>query len=209
MGLKGPVPSTLHNKYPFPIVDEYSNFRLTFPSPNTHTSIIINSLPLFGIPSYIHTNSDLCFSAELNDFFHGEGIEISRTTPYNFQCNGQIKSLNGTLWGTINLAIRTRNLEVGERSPWCASLHPVLIMYGNTSGTYISANWPPVYQLLRRYSCAKTKEHLSRIHSSTWWSGFIAIPHALAFDSQMSFHSSTSASTHWSNLTTCSKGWPY
>ena len=51
-------------------------------------------------------------SAQLKDFLLQKGISSSRTTPYNPGGNGQVERLNGTLWKTVLLALKTRELPV-------------------------------------------------------------------------------------------------
>lgn len=70
---------------------------------------------LFGMPAFIHSDRGASFlSAELKDFLYSRGIATSRTTAYNPQGNGQVERLNGTLWKTIQLALRTKNLSTEE-----------------------------------------------------------------------------------------------
>lgn len=42
------------------------------------------------------------------------GIACSRTTPYNPQGNGQVERLNGTLWKTIQLSLRSKRLDATD-----------------------------------------------------------------------------------------------
>lgn len=53
-------------------------------------------------------------SAELKKFLHEKGIATSRTTAYNPQGNGQVERLNGTLWKTIQLALKSQKFEITE-----------------------------------------------------------------------------------------------
>lgn len=68
---------------------------------------------IFGMPSYVHSDRGTAFlSAEVQEFLHVRGIATSRTTGYNPQGNGQVEKLNFTLWRTILLALKTKNLSV-------------------------------------------------------------------------------------------------
>ncbi|GFO33885.1 pro-pol polyprotein [Plakobranchus ocellatus] len=70
---------------------------------------------LFGMPQYIHSDRGSNFmSSELKDFLHSKGIATSHTTPYNPRGNGQVERLNGTLWKTITLALKSRGLRIDE-----------------------------------------------------------------------------------------------
>ncbi|GFO31071.1 pro-pol polyprotein [Plakobranchus ocellatus] len=70
---------------------------------------------LFGMPQYIHSYRGSNFmSSELKDFLHSKGIATSHTTPYNPRGNGQVERLNGTLWKTITLALKSRGLRIDE-----------------------------------------------------------------------------------------------
>ena len=53
-------------------------------------------------------------SAELKEFLNNKGIATSRTTAFNPRGNGQVERLNGTIWKTVNLALKTRSLAVNH-----------------------------------------------------------------------------------------------
>jgi hypothetical protein len=116
---KGPVPSNCKNHYILTVIDEYSRFPFAFPCRDVSTSTVIECLDklfsLFGTPSYIHSDRGASFmSRELTSFLHSKGIATSRTTPYNPEGNGQAERFNGTIWKTIMLALKTRNLNVNQ-----------------------------------------------------------------------------------------------
>lgn len=50
-------------------------------------------------------------SNDLKQFLLSNGVACSGTTPYNPQGNGQAERLNGTLWKTIRLFLRARELD--------------------------------------------------------------------------------------------------
>ncbi|XP_066906426.1 uncharacterized protein [Halyomorpha halys] len=53
-------------------------------------------------------------SKDVKNFLHANGVATSRTPPYNPEGNGQVERLNGTLWKTINLAVKTQGLKVED-----------------------------------------------------------------------------------------------
>ena len=115
---KGPLPSTSHNKYLLTMIDEYSRFPFAFPCSGLTASAIIKCFcqlfSLFGMPSYIHSDRGSSFmSYELNNFLHSKGIATSRTTSFNPKGNGQVERLDGTLWKTVTLALKTKGLAMG------------------------------------------------------------------------------------------------
>ena len=112
---KGPLPSTSHNKYLLTMIDEYSRFP--FPCSDMTASTIIKCFcqlfSLFGMRSYIHSDRGSSFmSYELKNFLHSKGIATSRTTSFNPKGNGQVERLNGTLWKTVTLALKTKGLAI-------------------------------------------------------------------------------------------------
>ena len=62
-------------------------------------------------------------SAEIKNFLFTKGVATSHTTAYNPQGNGQVERLNGTLWKTISLALKTRGLPTTH---WEIVLHDAL-----------------------------------------------------------------------------------
>ncbi len=116
---KGPLPSKSANKYLLTIVDEYSRFPFAYACPDMNASTLIKCFTqlfsLFGMPAFIHSDRGSSFmSAEFKTFLHGKGVATSRTTPYNPQGNGQVERLNGTLWKTINMSIKSHNADVSN-----------------------------------------------------------------------------------------------
>lgn len=117
MDFKGPLPSSTRNHYILTIIDEYSRFPFAFACSDMTSQTVIRCLcqlfSLFGVPSYIHTDRGASFmSAEVQQFLLERGVASSRTTPYNPQGNGQVERLNGTLWKSIQLALKSRELPV-------------------------------------------------------------------------------------------------
>ena len=112
---KGPLPSINQNKYLLVICDEFSRFPFAFVCKDVSSRTVINHLcslfSVFGMPSYVHSDRGASFmSNELKSFLHSKGIATSRTTPYNPTGNSQVERLNGTLWKTITLALKSNNL---------------------------------------------------------------------------------------------------
>ena len=128
LDFKGPLPTNNQNKFMLTIIDEYSRFPFAFPCKDVSAQSIIDCLgqlfSIFGMPAFIHSDRGSGFmSAQLKDFLLQKGISSSRTTPYNPGGNGQVERLNGTLWKTISLALKTRELPV---SCWQDVLHDSL-----------------------------------------------------------------------------------
>lgn len=116
---KGPLPTVTHNKYILTIIDEYSRFPFAFPCKDLTSNTVIKCLKeifmIFGTPQYIHSDRGSSFiSNELRNFLIPLGVACSRTTPYNPQCNGQVERLNGTLWKTVQLLLRSKNMAITQ-----------------------------------------------------------------------------------------------
>ena len=112
---KGPLPSNNKNIYLLDIIDEYSRFPFAFPCPDTKSSTVINCFnqlfSMFGMPSFIHSDQGSAFmSHELKQYLLSKNVATSKSTPFNPQCNGQVEKLNGTLWKSITMALRSHGL---------------------------------------------------------------------------------------------------
>ncbi|XP_052754766.1 uncharacterized protein LOC128201532 [Galleria mellonella] len=117
LDFKGPLPSNTENKYILTIVDEFSRFPFAYPCKDVSSGTVITCLKdlffTFGTPLYIHSDRGAGFmSQEFKDFLLRNNIACSRTTPYNPEGNGQVERLNGTLWRTIQLSLRSKNLDI-------------------------------------------------------------------------------------------------
>ena len=115
----GPVPSSSKNVFSLTIVDEFSRFPWSFPCSDISAKTVIKCLDelfsVFGVPAYIHSDRGSQFmSKELKNYLHNRGVATSRTTAYNPQGNGQCERMNGTIWKTILLALKTRGLHVSQ-----------------------------------------------------------------------------------------------
>ena len=65
-------------------------------------------------------------SHELKEFLNSCSVPYSRSTPYNPEGNGQVERLNGTLWKTVNLFLKSQNLSTNRWQEVLASaLHSV------------------------------------------------------------------------------------
>ena len=112
---KGPLPSAGPNKYLLTLVDEYSRFPFAFPCKDMKSSTVISCLEqffaMFGMPSYVHNDRAPDFLLdEIKTYLKTRGIATSRTSRYNPQGNGQIERYNGTIWRTVMLALRSKQL---------------------------------------------------------------------------------------------------
>ncbi|XP_046860760.1 uncharacterized protein LOC124453988 [Xenia sp. Carnegie-2017] len=119
LDFKGPLPSTDKKRYILTIIDEYSRFPFAFPCEDVSARTIVACLSelfsVFGMPTYIHSDRGSGFmSAELKSFLLQKGISSSRTTSYNPAGNGQVEKFNGTLWKTVCLALRSKNLPINH-----------------------------------------------------------------------------------------------
>lgn len=116
---KGPLPTNTQNKYILTVIDEYSRFPFAYPCKDTSAETTIKALKdiffTFGFPQFIHSDRGAAFmSKELLTFLNSLGVATSRTTPYNPQGNGQVERLNGTLWRTIQLALKCKKLDISN-----------------------------------------------------------------------------------------------
>ena len=128
LDFKGPLPTTNKNAYFLNIIDEFSRFVFVYPCANIDSATVINCLlqlfTMCGFPNYIHSDRGSAFmSSELKEFLSSRGIATSRTTPYNPRGNGQIEKENSTIWKSIVLALKTRDLPI---SHWQEVLPQVL-----------------------------------------------------------------------------------
>ena len=123
LDFKGPVKGK--NNYLLIVIDEYSRFLFVFPCPNMTAQTVINCLTtlfcMFGLPGFIHTDCDSCFSAKVfKDFLHFQGIATSRTTPYHPTGNSQNECWNQTIWRRIKLMLHSRRFP---EEAWENALH--------------------------------------------------------------------------------------
>ena len=112
---KGPLPSTNKNIYMLNIVDEFSRYPFSYACPDMSSATVIkcfkNLFSMFGSPSYIHTDQGSSFmSRELKQFLLSRNVSTSRSTPYHPEGNGQVEKTNSTIWKTITLALKSRDL---------------------------------------------------------------------------------------------------
>ncbi|XP_054259839.1 uncharacterized protein LOC128984533 [Macrosteles quadrilineatus] len=115
----GPLPSSSRNRYLLVIVDEFSRFPFAFPCSDMSSSTVKSKLKTlfstFGVPSYIHSDRGTSFmSQDLKSYLNSLGISTSRTTAYNPAGNGQVERYNGIVWKTIELALKSLNLEINQ-----------------------------------------------------------------------------------------------
>ena len=101
------------------VVDEYSRFPFAFPTKNLSSNSVIECLhslfSVFGAPAYVHSDRGQSFmSHDIQQYFRGNGIATSRTTPYHPTGNGQVERYNGIIWKTILLALKSHDLDVKD-----------------------------------------------------------------------------------------------
>lgn len=112
----GPKPSTNSNRYILVIVDEYSRYPFAYPCSDMSSSTVIrcltNLFTLVGCPETLHSDRGAQFvSSELRNFLYENGVTISHSSPYHPIGNGQCERMNGNIWRTIRLALRSRRLD--------------------------------------------------------------------------------------------------
>ena len=91
-----------------------ADFPLHFHA-NTVNKSLIHLFSIFGMPGFVHSDRGTAFmSKEVKEFLHKKGVATSRTTPYNPQGNGQVERLNGTLWRTIQLCLKSQGLPINN-----------------------------------------------------------------------------------------------
>ena len=125
LDFKGPLPTNNQNKFMLTIIDEYSRFPFAFPCKDVSAQSIIECLcqlfSIFGMPAFIHSDRERFWLHEYTA--QRFPTPSSRTTPYSPRGDGQVERLNGTLWKTVLLALKTRELPV---SCWQDVLQDVL-----------------------------------------------------------------------------------
>ncbi|KAG8180968.1 hypothetical protein JTE90_024717 [Oedothorax gibbosus] len=53
-------------------------------------------------------------SVDLKNFLNSQGIASTRSTAYNPQGNGQVEPYSGIMWKTIQLALKTKQIQIGR-----------------------------------------------------------------------------------------------
>ena len=119
MDFKGPLPSNTKNKYMLTVVDEYSRFPFAFPCPDMSAPTVKNKLielfSVFGGPDFIHSDRGKQFLSEtVKSFLLASGIGSSHSSPYNPRGNGQCERYNGIIWRAVQLALRSKDLDISQ-----------------------------------------------------------------------------------------------
>ena len=114
MDFKGPVKGP--RPYLLVIIDEYSRYPFVFPCKNMSSETVIECLStlfcMFGFPNFVHSDRGLSFvSKNVKRFLNERGIATSYSTPYHPQGNGQCERANQTIWRTVKLLLRSRQLQ--------------------------------------------------------------------------------------------------
>ena len=112
---KGPLNSS-KNRFMFVVIDEYSRYPFAFSCADTSAKTVVACLcelfTLFGLPGYVHSDRGAAFvSREVKDYLHSRGVATSFTSPYHPTGNSQCERLNQTLWRTVKLILKSRNLS--------------------------------------------------------------------------------------------------
>ena len=112
----GPKVSCTQNKYLLVMVDEFSRFPFAFPCHDMTATTVISCFrklfSVFGCPASIHSDRGTQFmSKEVSTFLMNHGVIMTHSTPYHPQGNGQCERINGIIWKSVCLALRSRNLK--------------------------------------------------------------------------------------------------
>jgi len=96
------------------VVDQYSRSPFAFACKDTSPSSVVKCLymlfSLLGFPSMFSYRRTACLSRELKDYLHIRRIATSRSTPYYSTGNSQCERFNQTIWETVSLMLKGRNL---------------------------------------------------------------------------------------------------
>ena len=117
LDFKGPLPTNNQDKFMLTIIDEYSRFPFAFPCKDVSAQSIIECVcqlfSIFSMAAFTHSDRGSGFmSTQLKDCLLQKGISFSRITPFNPEENEQVERLNGTLWKTVLLTLKARELPV-------------------------------------------------------------------------------------------------
>ena len=98
------------------VVDEYSPFSFAFPCKYARFQTVISYLSqlfsTFGMPNFVHSDRGASFMSHgFKTSLHSKGVATSRTTPYNSTGNSQGERYNQTIWRTVRLFLRDKNLN--------------------------------------------------------------------------------------------------
>jgi hypothetical protein len=159
LDFKGPLPSTTNNRYILTVVDEFSRFPFAFPCADMTIKTVITCLTqlfaIFGLPSFIDTDRGTSFmTEELRQYLVSKNVSTSRTSPYNPRGNGQVERYNGTIWRTISLSLKSRDLPT---SLWETALPDALHSIRSLLCTATNATpHEKVFTYTRRSSSGRT-----------------------------------------------------
>lgn len=111
----GPKPTATKNKYLLVMIDEYSRFPFAFPCSDMSAQTVIacfrKLFSLFGCPSAVHSDRGTQFmSKEVSEFLTSHGVVMTHSTPYHPTGNAQCEREIGTIWKTVQLALRSHKL---------------------------------------------------------------------------------------------------
>jgi len=96
------------------VVDEYNRSPFAFACKDTSTLSVTNCLALLfslvGFPD-VHSDRGTAFMGkELKDYLHSRDIATSHSTTYHPTGNSQCEQGNKTVWKTVSLILKDRNL---------------------------------------------------------------------------------------------------
>ena len=125
---KGPLPSKVH-PFLLTIRDEYFRFPFVHPVKDVSTPTLIkclaNLFSIFGMPSYVHSDSGPSFMSEKLKWCLFEKGFPPVEPPYNPQGNG-----NEITWKSVLLALKSHNLPINEwETTRCISLNLFITLY--------------------------------------------------------------------------------
>ena len=74
-----------------------------------------NLFTLFGTPGFVHSDNAKTFvSNELKLYLQKRGVATSRSSIYHPIGNSQLKRLNGTVWHSVRLALRSKDCPINR-----------------------------------------------------------------------------------------------
>ena len=112
---KGPLQTVTSYKYLLVIIDKFSRIPFVYACKDMKVCTVIEKLTdlfrMFGFPGYLHSDQGACFmSYELKSWRHSMGIPTSKSTRYNPQGNGQVRTFKSYYLANCAASIANQKL---------------------------------------------------------------------------------------------------